>query len=131
MMYSVKIMRVFKTKPFERFARKERIADKDLCEAVKRADKGAVDADLGGGVVKQRLARKGQGRSGGYRTIIAYRRGKISVFMFGFAKSARDNINVREVRELQDAAAVFLGLSQSDIGVALNEGRLIEVDCDG
>ena len=65
-------MRVFKTKPFERFARKERIADEDLCAAVKRAEGGVLDADLGGGVIKQRLARKGQGRSGGYRAIVAY-----------------------------------------------------------
>jgi len=124
-------MRVFKTKPFQRFARKERIADEDLCEAVRRADEGAVDADLGGGVLKQRLARKGQGRSGGYRTIIAYRRGERSAFIYGFAKSERDNINARELRDLQRAATVFLGLSEANIGVALSEGRLIEVECDG
>jgi len=124
-------MRVFKTKPFQRFARKERIAEEDLCEAVRRADEGALDADLGGAVVKQRVARKGQGRSGGYRTIIAYRKGERSVFMFGFAKRDQDNINARELRDLQRAAVVFLGLSEPDLRAALDEGRLIEVECDG
>ena len=58
-------MRIFKTKLFARFARRERISDGALCEAVSRVEKGLVDADLGGGVIKQRIARQGQGRSGG------------------------------------------------------------------
>ena len=57
-------MRVFKTKPFARFANREGIAEKELCEAVRRAESGLIDADLGGGVIKQRLAREGQGKSG-------------------------------------------------------------------
>jgi hypothetical protein len=62
--------RVFKTRWFERFARKENIRDTVLLDAVARAEAGQVDADLGGGVIKQRIARRGQGKSGGYRTII-------------------------------------------------------------
>lgn len=124
-------MRVYKTKPFQRFARKERIGDEDLWAAVGRAEAGSLDADVGGGVIKQRLARKGQGRSGSYRVIVAYRRGYRSVFIFGFAKSDLDNINARELRELQEAAAVFLGLDERQLDEALNEGRLIEAGCDG
>jgi hypothetical protein len=62
-------MRVFKTKPFARFASREWLADQELCEAVRRAERGLIDADLGGGVIKQRLAREGQGKSGGFRII--------------------------------------------------------------
>jgi hypothetical protein len=58
-------VRIFKTKLFARFARRERIADASLREAVERAGRGLVDADLGGGLIKQRVAREGQGRSGG------------------------------------------------------------------
>jgi hypothetical protein len=111
-------MRVFKTKPFERFARKEAIADENLCEAVVRADAGLIDADLGGGVIKQRVARKGGGRSGGYRTVIAYRSGVRSIF---------DNLNARE---LQSAANVFLSFGESELDEAVDEKRLIEVECD-
>jgi len=68
-------LRIFKTKVFTRFARRERISDAQLREAVARAERGLVDADLGGGVVKQRVARPGQGRSGGFRALIAYVRG--------------------------------------------------------
>ncbi len=63
-------MRVFKTKPFARFADHDGIDDNELCDAVRRAARGLIDADLGGGVIKQRLARKGRGKSGGFRSII-------------------------------------------------------------
>jgi len=69
-------MRVFMTKPFVRFASRERIADEELCEAVRRAERGLIDADLGGGVIKQRLARAGQGKSGGFRSILLFRRAR-------------------------------------------------------
>ena len=64
---------IFKTKWFTRFARKERLKDRSLAEAIERAERGIIDADLGGGLIKQRVAREGQGRSGGYRMLVAYR----------------------------------------------------------
>ena len=80
-------MRIFKTRGFARFARKERLGDRELREAIARAERGIVDADLGGHVIKQRVARSGQGRSGGYCTVIAYRSQTRAVFLFGFAKT--------------------------------------------
>jgi hypothetical protein len=77
-------LRVFVTKVFARFARKERLDDERLCEAIGRAEHGSIDADLGASLIKQRVARQGGGRSGGYRTIIAFRAGKRSVFLYGF-----------------------------------------------
>jgi hypothetical protein len=85
-------MRVFVTRWFARFARSERISDDQLCEAIDRAQRSIVDADLGRGLIKQRVARPGQGRSGGFRILIGYRRGARAVFLYGFAKSERDNI---------------------------------------
>ena len=90
-------MRIFKTKPFMRFARRERLADAVLVEALERAEKGLLAADLGGGLFKQRVARAGQGRSGGYRTLIAIRWGTRAVFLLGFAKSDRENITADEL----------------------------------
>jgi hypothetical protein len=80
-------LRVFATKVFARFARKERLDDRRLCEAVERAGRGLVDADLGGNLIKQRIARPGSGRSGGYRTIVAFRAAQRSVFLYGFANA--------------------------------------------
>ena len=86
-------VRVFKSKRFAKFARKERISDASLCKAVKNADAGLIDADYGGGVIKQRIARPNEGKSGGYRSIILFRRGVRSFFVFGFAKSEQANID--------------------------------------
>ncbi len=80
-------MRLFKTRHFSRFAAKESIADAALGDAVRRAEAGLIDADLGGGVIKQRLARPGQGKSGGFRSIVLFKRGATAFFVYGFAKS--------------------------------------------
>src|SRR5436190_20900606 len=90
-------MRIYVTKTFRRFQRREGIADAALVEAVDRADAGLIDADLGGGLIKQRVARPGQGKRGGYRTIIAYRAAQRSVFLYGFGKSERENIDDDEL----------------------------------
>lgn len=85
-------MRIFKTKWIARFVRRERIDDEGLKEAIARAERGIIDADLGGGLIKQRVARPGQGRSGGFRMIVAYRTEDLAFFLYGFAKNERDNI---------------------------------------
>jgi hypothetical protein len=123
-------VRVFKTRAFMRFARRERIADEALCGAIERAERGLIDADLGGGVIKQRVARPGEGRSGGFRTLIAFKTAKRSVFMFGFAKSDMGNINDRELDDLRKAATVYMKLSEEAVDAAVAERKLLEVECD-
>lgn len=119
--------RVFKTKWFQKFARKERIEDSALLEVVARAEKGLIDANLGGGVIKQRLARPGQGKSGGYRTIIVFRGGERAVFMYGFAKSAMDNIRTEEEKEFKEAAKRILALTEKQVEELLRLGEFVEV----
>ena len=120
-------MRVYKVKVFARFQQRERIADAALAKAVRSAEDGLVDADLGGGLIKQRVARPGQGKSGGYRTVIVYRRGDLAVFLVGFAKSGRANIDDDELEELRGQARTFVGLSQDRIEAAIAEDVLTEV----
>ena len=85
-------MRIYKTKAFARFARSERIADATLCEAIANAERGLIDADLGEGLIKLRVARRGQGKRSGYRMLIAFQSKLRAIFLFGFAKSDLDNI---------------------------------------
>jgi hypothetical protein len=101
-------LRIFKTRWLVRFARREAIPDRSLCEAILRVGRGLIDADLGGGILKQRVARAGQGRSGGYRMLIAYRAGERAVFLYGFAKSERANITVDELATLREIGAGWL-----------------------
>ncbi len=114
-------MRVFKTKGFGRFARKEGIRDQKLAEAVREIAMGLHDGDLGAGLIKKRLARAGEGKRGGYRTIIVYRKGSRAVFLYGFAKSDQENLEPEELREYQKAARAYLHLREADIGKVLEE----------
>ena len=124
-------MRVFTTKWFARFARREGIKDAMLCEAVERAERGIVDADLGGDVIKQRVARQGQGRSGGYRTILLLRIGSRAIFAYGFAKNDRENIDKHELEGFRSLAAELLEYADDRIEKSLDAGALLEVDCNG
>ena len=123
-------MRLFKTKWFMRYARQERLEDHSLCDAIGRAERGLVDADLGGGIIKQRVARTGQGRSGGYRILIAYRSGKRAVFLYGFAKNERDNIEADELETLKEIGAAWLEAKKERLEYAIKEGILREVSYD-
>jgi hypothetical protein len=120
-------VRILKTKCFIRFARRERIKDRDLSEAISRAERGLVDADLAGGVIKQRVARAGQGRSSGFRTVIAYRAGDLAVFLYGFAKSERDNIDDDELATFKELAAAWLKASSAKLDAQVRDGLAEEV----
>lgn len=133
MLYSDEMInvQVLTTKWFARFARREKITDAMLCEAVARAQKGIVDADLGGNVLKQRIARKGEGRSGGYRTILLFRIGERAIFAYGFAKNAQDNIDKAELEAFRSLAAELMEYDEGRISKALDAGALLEVTCNG
>jgi hypothetical protein len=124
-------VRVFKNAWFERFARKQRIPDKALLEAIERADKGQIDANLGGGVLKQRVARQGQGKSGGFRTIILYRTEERAFFVYGFAKSDRENIDKDEEAQFKKAASHVLDLTEKQLSKLIRMGQFSEVNEDG
>ncbi|SEO25774.1 hypothetical protein SAMN05216404_11561 [Nitrosospira multiformis] len=124
-------MRVFKNAWFERFARKRRIPDKALLEAVERAEKGQIDADLGGGVIKQRVARTGRGKSGGFRTIILYHAAGRAFFVYGFAKSERDNIEDDEEVLFKKAAVHVLGLTDEQLAELIGKNQFSEVHENG
>lgn len=124
-------MRVFKTKPFARFAGHEGIDDAALCEAVQRAEKGLIDADLGGWVIKQRLAREGQGKSGGFRSIILFRQAEKAFFVYGFAKNDRANIKGDELKAFRKLADQMLGYDDKALAAAMKNGTITEIMCHG
>ena len=123
-------MSTFVTKWFTRYARREGISASDLCEAIERATAGLIDADLGGGLIKQRIARRNEGRSGGFRAIVAFRLGVHSFFVYGFAKSEKDNISQVDLRALRILAAELLSYGSDELGRAAAAGELDAVDWD-
>ena len=122
--------RVFRNAWFRKFARKQRIGDASLCAAVARAEAGLIDADLGGGLIKQRVARPGEGRSAGYRTVIVYQVGSRAVFVFGFAKKDQGNIEGDDEKDLKRLAKLLLGFTDEELDRLVAAGKFDEVSCD-
>ena len=120
-------MRILKNRWFDKFARKQGIGAAALRNAVVRAEQGLIDADLGGGVIKQRVAREGQGKSGGYRTIILFRSGRLAVFAFGFAKSDQANLAERDLADLRKLAALLFASTDQELDRAVATGWYVEL----
>jgi hypothetical protein len=120
-------VRIFMTRWFRRFARKEHLADEMLLDAVRRAERGQIDADLGGGVIKQRVARPGQGRSGGYRTLLLYRSRSRAIFAFGFAKNRKADLEPDELEAYRELAKVYLAQAERAIDKYVADSILTEL----
>ncbi|HEV3155922.1 MAG TPA: type II toxin-antitoxin system RelE/ParE family toxin [Candidatus Baltobacteraceae bacterium] len=123
-------MRIFKNKPFTRFAKKAGLHDAELCEAVKNAERGLVDADLGGGVLKQRIAREGSGKSGGFRTIILFKAGARAFFVYGFAKNEQQNIRDDDLVAFKLLAEEMFSYDDAALTRAVKTRTLMEVTDD-
>ena len=117
----------FKTRAFARWARKEGVTDRALLVAVTEMEAGLIDARLGGGLFKKRVALPGGGKSGGARTIVAGNFRDRWIFLYGFAKNERDNIDQKEERDLKRIAGVMLALDRTALGQLLESGHLLEV----
>jgi hypothetical protein len=123
-------MIVYKTRWFNRWAQKQGLDDVSICAAVREMLGGLYDAELGGGLFKKRIARPGQGKRGGYRTLIASNKGDKWFFVFGFPKNERSNIDKGEEEALKRLATELLSLTSESLEIAKQENELIEVDCD-
>jgi hypothetical protein len=116
-------VRVFKTKEFARFARKARVSDEALMGAARRAERGLVYADLGGGLIKQQV-----GARGAYRTIVAWKKGgERCFFVLGFAKSDKENLTSKELETYQKVAAILQGLGDKALKKALANKEIVEL----
>jgi hypothetical protein len=124
-------MRVFKGKQFNRWATGEGISDADLCHAAAEAFAGQFDADLGGYLFKKRIARQDGGKSGGYRTILGFRKSdsKRIFFLYGFPKTVRANITSRERTALSANATSLVGATDQQIDVLKVKGTILEMEC--
>ena len=123
-------MVIYKTRWFDRWARKQGLATPQLCAAVQEMAAGLYEADLGGGLLKKRIARAGQGKSGGFCTLVATNKGNRWIFVFGFPKSERSNIDKDEAETLKKLAEHLLSLTTQALDKAKRAGELMEVTDD-
>jgi len=120
-------MQIYKYKRFHQWARHEGIEDCTLKKVVKELTNGLNDANLGGGLYKKRIARDGQGKRGGYRTLIAFKEDLRCIFIFGFAKNESSNIGLKETEILKKLAKDYLDANNAGIENLISIGELIEV----
>jgi hypothetical protein len=121
-------VRVFKNTWFTRFARREGIEDSELKTMVNDAlEAGQAEADLGGGVYKVRVARSGEGKSGGYRVIVYFKSQFRTFFVYGFAKSDMGNIGRKELRKFKENSRRMQALTEAQVEVLLKDGTLYEI----
>lgn len=123
-------MTIYKTRWFARWANKQGLTSPSLCAAVREMTEGLYDADLGNGMLKKRIARPGQGKRSGFRTLVATNKGNRWIFLFGFPKNERSNIDKDEEVALKLLAAHLLSLTAQSLDQAQHAGELMEVNCD-
>ena len=123
-------MRVFKNKWFQKWATKEGLSNEVLLAAVEEIEDGLIDAELGGHVVKKRVALPGRGKRGGSRTLLVYQQSNKVFFVYGFAKNERANISVKQLKALKLLATQLQGYTNHALVKATNAGELIEVNDD-
>jgi hypothetical protein len=124
-------MLVFKTKWFQKWATKEGLRDEALVSAIEEMTNGLIDADLGGHVVKKRVALSGRGKRGSLRTLLAFRLEEKAFFIYGFAKNERANITQKELKALKLLAEQLLSYTHAALDKAVRAGELVEVINDG
>lgn len=115
-------------KAFSRWARDEGISDETLLSEIEKADQGNTDASLGNDVYKIRIARQGQGSSGGYRTIVGLKRGDKAFYLHGWDKKQDyPNINKNFEKSLKALADVYFAMDDISLSRAIEAGVLREI----
>jgi hypothetical protein len=121
------VNRVFKTRHFARWMRKSALTDEALCAAIDEMRQGLIDADLGGGIVKKRVALTGRGKRGGARTLVATRKADQWFYVFGFEKNERATVSAAELEALQILAEELLSRTDKDLDALMQTDKLIEM----
>ncbi len=107
--------------------RKTELTDSAMRHAVVEMAQGLIDADLGGGIVKKRIALAGRGKRGGARTLVATNRGNRWFFLYGFEKNDRANVTDDELEALKDIAEQLLARTGRQLDEAVKDGSLQEI----
>ena len=103
------------------------MSTRQLWQVFEDLHNGNIDVDYGGGVIKQRIARSAEGKSGGYRAVIYYRKEDKTFFMHGFSKKDKENIDEKEEKELKKQARIMLGFTGDQIEILIKLGKFKRV----
>ena len=116
------------TKWFSKWSRKAGLTNSAILESLDDLEKGLSIADLGKNLFKVRVKREGQGKSSGYRTIVVFKKDRIAVFLYGFAKNERENISNKELSYFKKLGSDFLKLNSSQLKKAIKKEVLFDLE---
>lgn len=122
--------RIFKIRSFNRWQQKAKLSDQALLDAVLEIEAGLIDADLGQGLIKKRIALPGRGKRGGARTLLATNKVNRWFFLYGFQKNEKENITDEELEALQLLASDHLALTDRQLDHAKKVEVLMEICYD-
>lgn len=120
-------MKIFKTRYFSKWAKKRDLKDALLLQIAQDISNGIFEANLGGGVLKKRIATEGRGKRASVRSIIIYKRENHCFFVYGFLKNEKTNITPNEEAAFKILARELLNLSEPEIVTRLRSGALLEI----
>ena len=115
------------TRLFEKWAKKFKLSEKNLLSVLNEVENKIFEADLGGHIIKKRIAFKGQGKSGSGRTIICFKKEKLAIFIHGFSKSESSDISDKELKAFKSLAKILISLSEEEINIAIQNGNFKEL----
>ena len=123
-------MKVYLSKVFTRLAAREGLTNANILQAVTEMNKGLIDANLGAGLFKKRIAMSGGGKRGGWRTLLGFQVEKKAFFLYLYPKNILDNVKDDELKALKRLAKYYLAMKPDEIKAALQCGELKEVNWD-
>ncbi len=123
-------MRTFKIKVFSKWAKKAGLSDEALKKALEEIDQGLFEADLGRHLFKKRIAKSGQGKRGGYRTIVLFKKNQTAFFLYGFEKNKKSNLSKQELEGYKMLSDDLLKLKSEELAKGVEQGLFLEVDND-
>jgi len=115
----------FKTKWFDKWTKRNNVSDGELLKTLENITNNLGTADLGNGLYKTRMPRLGQGKSGGFRTIVVFKESEIAIFVFGFSKNEKENLDKDELKYFKKLAKDLLKLNHQEIAEMKKEGNFI------
>jgi len=116
-----------KTKWFDKWSKKNLLSDKKLLDTLRNISNNLGVVNLGGALYKIRVNKEGQGKSGGFRTIVVYRQSEIAIFVYGFSKNVNSNLNKEELTDLKILSKDLLSMNKQVYQNLVAQGEFINI----
>ena len=121
-------MEKLSTKWFKKWSKKANLSDQNMLEAITNLENSLSVADLGGNLYKVRVQRAGKGKNSGFRTIVVYKKEDRAIFLYGFGKNEKGNIDKSELQYFKKLGKDLLSLNLVQLKQSIEQGILFNLE---